>query len=144
MNFIKFDKFSDLDFEKIFESYEETDMKNKIFATSYDLREVNAIKKNSKIAGVNKDIEFAKKEIEYLDQKFEENEIDLIVSYVPNLSKKIMNEFCHQAEFIAKKVVLLTDVEFSCNEKYFNIEKEKILRIGESNKKIVWLRKINQ
>jgi len=141
MNFINFDNFKDFDFEDFFEEFKPKKQENKLHGSSYDLREVNAIKKNSKIAGINKEIEFAKKEIEFLDQKFEEDEIDLIVSYIPGLSDKIMKEFYHQADFIAKKIVLLVDINFKCNNKLFDIEKEKILEIGRTNKKIVWLKK---
>lgn len=141
MNFIKFDNFKDFDFEEFFEGFKPKKQKNKIHGSSYDLREVNAIKKNAKIAGVNKEIEFAKKEIEFLDQKFDENEIDLLVSHIPRLSEKMMNEFYHQAEYIAKKVILLVEKNFECNNKLFEIKKEKILEIGKTKKKIIWLKK---
>ena len=143
MNFVNFDKLKNIDFEKMIESFENKQIKNnsEIFATSHDFRDLNAIKKNSKIADVNKELIFARKDIEFLDQKFDKNELDLIVSFPSTISNNIWKEFYHQAEFISKKTVLLVDMEFKCENNYFIIEKEKILEIGKSKKKIVWLKK---
>ncbi|MBW3019769.1 hypothetical protein KY334_00595 [Candidatus Woesearchaeota archaeon] len=144
MKFVDFEKFKDIDFEEIFEEYEEdiVEKEEKIHATSFDMKEINAIKKNAKIANINKELEFSRKDIDYLDQKFEEGEIDIIVSYLPRLNEKLLHEFYHQAEYIAKKVVILVDEDFETENPYFEVEKEKDLYIGTSVKRILWLKKI--
>ncbi|MBW2998495.1 RNA methyltransferase [Candidatus Woesearchaeota archaeon] len=144
MNFVEFDRFEDIDFDEMIEKFEENEIssENKIHATSSEMREINAIKKNAKIANINKEIDFSRKDLDYLDQKFDEKEIDLIVSYMPRLSEKRLQEFFHQAEYIAKKVVLLVDEEFNPENPYFEVENKKILKIGQSQKRILWLKKI--
>jgi len=142
MNFIKFKCYEDFDFESLF-AKDEFESDFELNATSPDLRNINAIKKNSKIAGVNKYISFAKKEIEYLDQKFENEDVDLLVTYLPKLNLKQTMEFFHQIEFVAKKWVILVDNKNSfIDNNYFSVENEKTLTMGNTKRYILWLKKI--
>ena len=79
-----------------------------IFGYDFLLKNVLAARKNAKIAGVDKAINFSKIELSWLDSKFDENEVDLIVSDPPRLSKqfiekdfiKLMDELFYQAKFL--------------------------------------------
>jgi putative N6-adenine-specific DNA methylase len=75
-----------------------------------DLQSVNAAKKNFKIAGVEKMIDPAKADIQWLDTKFEKQSVDFIVSNPPAYTKftqkqndKFFEGFFYHAEFILSK-----------------------------------------
>lgn len=94
-----------------------------IYAIESQFNYLNNTKKNAKIAGINKSINYSKLDIEWLETKFKEKEIDLIITNPPQFSnkvppkktEKILDEFFHQAEFILKdngKIILaLTNPE---------------------------------
>ena len=80
-----------------------------IFAIDALLKNINAAKKNAKIADINKEIKFARINLEDLDLKFDK-EIDLICSFPPQPNKfnekqilKTYKELFHQSELILKK-----------------------------------------
>ncbi len=92
-------------------------------------------KKNAKIAGIEKFIDFSRIEVEWLDTKVKKGKIDKIASNPPALSKnknpkdieKLYNEFFYQAEFILNskgKIVLVT----------YNNSLESLKRAAEKNK----------
>jgi 23S rRNA G2445 N2-methylase RlmL len=111
-NFEKMDMFN---IEKINEIYDNKDIfkefKGKI--TGYDnlLRNVKSSQKNAKVAGINKEVSFLRGDVEWLDTKFDEKEIDLVISYPPQISNKIernyllklFKELFYHLEFIMKK-----------------------------------------
>ena len=72
-------------------------------------RSVEAAKKNAKIAGVIRQLSFARMDAEWLDIKFEESSVDLCMSMVyvplrtPQEHAKWFEEFFYQVEFILKK-----------------------------------------
>lgn len=82
----------------------------KIYAYDKTLRNIDSTKKNAKIAGVEKNINFSKTEIEWLDTKFEEKSVDKIVTKLPSESKKMplkfvekmYQEFFYQVEYVLK------------------------------------------
>ena len=84
---------------------------SQIHAVDQTMRAIEAAKKNAKIAGVNKDIKFSRKELSWLDTKFGESSIDRIISLIPQPSKiqseqkigKIYHEFFYQAGYTLKK-----------------------------------------
>jgi len=107
-NFLKFIKFKNYDFKKIFEKLDD-EIKNitlKIYNLDTSMKYLNYAKKNSKIAGIGKKIIFSRMDIEWLDTKFKKNSIDKIVTRFPPSHKKnldkIYSEFFYQAEFILK------------------------------------------
>jgi len=84
------------------------------------LRNVEAAKKNSKLAGVDKIISFSKMDVGWLDTKLDKESVNIIASRIPCPSKhasesvmrKLYKELFYQAEFVMKKagrMVLLTE-----------------------------------
>jgi 23S rRNA G2445 N2-methylase RlmL len=75
------------------------------------LRNIEASKKNAKLAGVDKNIGFSKMDLEWLDVKLNESTVDLVISRIPcfssslleNAVKKAYKELFHQAEFFLKE-----------------------------------------
>ncbi|NQU98305.1 methyltransferase domain-containing protein [Candidatus Woesearchaeota archaeon] len=100
-------------YEKIFEKEDKKTKKKvkDIYALDKTLKNITDSKKNAKIAGVDKNINFSKAEIEWLDTKFEKESVDKIVTKLPSESKKlsqkvigkIYQEMFYQAEFVLKK-----------------------------------------
>jgi len=88
-----------------------------IYAYDPKITSVNATKKNAKIAGVQKNINFGKIRTDDLELKFKENSVDCIATIPPLLMKlsenkvaEIYRELFYQAEFILDqgKIALLT------------------------------------
>ncbi len=87
------------------------DIKGKILGMDKEIRFIENAKRNAKIGGVEKDIEFSRNDIEWLEIKFEDESVDFIVTDAPrqnrrmdeNRVKKIYAHFFHQAKFILKK-----------------------------------------
>ncbi len=75
------------------------------------LRNVDSAKKNAKIAGVNKAIEFSRAEIEWLDTKLDKESVECLATKVPESSKHVKEsktrknyrELFYQAEYFLKK-----------------------------------------
>jgi len=110
--FLKFNCFNKFDFNKFFEKIDKKIDMGKKTINAYD-SQVNAVKsteKNAKVAGINKKINFGRQDVEWLDIKFKKNELDLIATEVPFVSKvhalkdimKIYREFFYQSDFILK------------------------------------------
>ena len=113
-NYYKKDKFAFLklkigvDFEKFFRGTDKRIKKPKAEIYSYDhlFKYVAYSKKNAKIAGVDKQINFSRVELEWLDIKLKKESIDRVITN-PIASKnanldKIYNEFFYQCEYILK------------------------------------------
>ncbi len=107
--FLKIGKYGKYDFKKLFKKLD-----SKISGGSLSINCVDPVmkylqfaKKNSKIAGVGKKINFSRMDIEWLDTKFKKNTIDKIAAKLPESQKKELNkaykEFFYQAEFILSK-----------------------------------------
>jgi len=81
-----------------------------LFAFDELQRNVSAAQKNSKIAGLNKDINFSRVEIEWLDTRFKEKEVDSILAnfiwaskHMPEKEiKKRIKEVFYQAAYVLK------------------------------------------
>ncbi|MFH0870005.1 MAG: THUMP domain-containing protein [archaeon] len=75
------------------------------------LRNIEASKKNAKLAGVDKLIMFSKMDLDWLDTKLDEKSVDVVISRIPCPSKhlaegavkKTYKELFYQAEFFMKK-----------------------------------------
>jgi 23S rRNA G2445 N2-methylase RlmL len=116
--FLKFPQMKDFDFEKFFAKNEKIDDVKGITSSDSQQRNVKSGEKNAKIAGLNKQINFTRLDIEWLDTKFEKGSIEIIVSNPPKISRlltekgfdKVFQEFFYTADFILKstgKIVLL-------------------------------------
>ena len=94
--------------EKFLQKFDKKrEFKGKIYGFDKELRHVTASKQNAKIGGVEKVIKFSRVDVEWIDTKFKEGEVDLIITDPPfptkwNQSKirKTYQEFFYQAEFI--------------------------------------------
>jgi len=150
-NFLKLTAFKNVDFDKFFKSIDsknkkqnQKQIKNKIFAFDSTLKNINAARKNAKIAEINKLITFSKTIPEDLDLKFKQ-EIDLIASFPTEINKfneketnKAYKDLFYQADYILskkanialiapKKETLLKHAEFYG----LKLVKEKQVKTGE-------------
>ena len=117
--FLKMKNFEKIDFDKFFSKLDKRKKKKlKIYCCDNLMNNIQAAKKNAKIAGVHKDINFSRNDLEWLDVKFKKKTIDKIITYLPfskvNLHniKKVYKEFFYQAEYILKdkgKIVVITE-----------------------------------
>jgi len=103
---------------------------------------IQSAKKNSKIASVNKYIEFSNADIDWIDTHFKEKSVNRLVTYPPALSKrsnrndilKLYQELFYQANYCLAKdgkiVVLAKDIglfkEKAERYKFKVIEKRKV------------------
>ncbi|MBU0615004.1 MAG: hypothetical protein KJ601_02840 [Nanoarchaeota archaeon] len=86
------------------------DKKLSIYGYASEWLDLNNSKKNAKIAGVNKYINFSKVDIEWVEIKFEDDSVDKMVTRLPEAGKasnpkqieKAYREFLHMAEFVLK------------------------------------------
>lgn len=117
--FLGFSQFKDIDFDAFFAKHDkfEPDLKG-ITASDSQQRHVRAAEKNAKIAGLNKQINFTRMDVEWLDTKFAKESVDRIVSNPPKVSRlltekgmaKQFQELFYTANFILKnngRIVLL-------------------------------------
>jgi len=81
---------------------------NQIYAIDANFRHISAIKKNAKIAGVDKMISYSRTAPDWIDTKFEKEQIHHIISFVPQFSKsfsqkeieKQLQELFYQSSFV--------------------------------------------
>ncbi|MDP6547616.1 MAG: THUMP domain-containing protein [Candidatus Woesearchaeota archaeon] len=132
--FLKFNKFRDYDFKKFFGKIDDEIKEDKlnIYNVDASMKNLNFAKKNSKIAGIAKKINFSRMDAEWLDTKFEKGAVDKIATKIPLLQgidfEKLYNEFFYQAEFILSKngkIALIGKKELV--KKYSSKHKFKIL-----------------
>ena len=112
------------------------------------MKSINYAKKNSKISGIGKNINFSRMDIEWLDTKFKKHSIDKMASKMPSSNildlGKLYNEFFYQAEYILKdkgKMALLGKKEliekFALKYKFKITENRVIINGKESNELFV-------
>lgn len=122
---------------------EEEKISEKIKIIGYDnlLPNIKASQKNSKIANINKLIEFSKVGTDWLDIKFNKNEIDYIITDPPLVSKasdekeilKSYKELFYQAEYILKKngkiiIICQSDKIIEFSEKFELLNKKEVFQ----------------
>jgi putative N6-adenine-specific DNA methylase len=123
--------------------------KEKIYAYDNQLSCVNSIKKNAKIAGVSKYVFQGRGEIDWIDTKFNEKSIDIIVTNPPAWSKfnekkntKLFEQLFSRAKPILKKsgkIVILTNTDTVCKiakSEKFKLNERWEFKIGDSIKYI--------
>jgi 23S rRNA G2445 N2-methylase RlmL len=97
--------------EKAFADWDKTlPKKSQIFMLDSLFHNVQAVKRNSRIAGVDKDVEVSRLEIDWMDTKFDKETVDLVASYPVQLTEhsdakmvtKFYNELFHQAQYVLK------------------------------------------
>lgn len=117
-----------------------------ILGLDNSLRNAKSARKNAKIAGINKTINFSKIDIDWLDIKLKEKSVDKIISQLPSPSrntdenelKKKYDELFYQADYILKKngtiaaVMRKKELAVESAKKYgFIVYKEKEVWTGE-------------
>jgi len=105
---------------------------------------------NSKLAKINKEINLSRTDVEWLDTKFKEGEVDCIVTIVPYPSKhvpekkvkKVYNQFFYQLKYILNKkskvVIIGQNLDlFKEMLSDFKIKEERIVKTGGLEQEIV-------
>lgn len=142
--------------------YEEQDKKitskeKQIYSTDSSFKNIAAQKKNAKISGTEKNIEFSKMKAEDIDLKIPENELDIITTRIiepsknikENLCKKIYEEFLKHAKIPLKKTGSITIIarnpqlfEKTAETQGYKKVKEKTIHQGKQELKMIKLQKI--
>ena len=151
--FLKFNRFKDVNFKKFFLSMDRNakEIQLEIYSLDSSMKHINYAKKNSKIAGVGKKINFSRMDMEWLDTKFKKDSIDRIASKLPSSGildlDKVYNEFFYQAEYIVKdkgKISLIGKAELieKFSDKYkFKIEQKRTIFSGKEANNVFVLSK---
>ena len=122
--------------------------KGKINAFDELFHHVRSCEINAKMAGVNKKINFSRTDIDWLDTKFKENEVDCVVTVIPFPSKhvsektikKIYDQFFYQVKFILKGKVVVVGQNLDLFKEMlsdFKILDERIVKTGGLEQEIV-------
>jgi len=150
--FLKLKPFEKQNFESFFSKLNKNQDKNRplIFASDQQLYHIRSAKKNAKIAAVNKNIEFSRADLEWLDTRFDKNEIDFIVTkpmfskYDLKRTKKTYDEFFYAAKYILSekgKIVLISRsidlLKESAEKNGFKITDERIVWQGQQKLEII-------
>ena len=143
-----------IDFEKFFNSIDKKIRRPKASIFCYDhlFKYVDYSRKNAKIAGIDKFINFSRTELEWLDIKHKEESVDGIVTNPPTSKNanldKIYSEFFYQSAYILKKtgnVALISRipdfVKKHAEKHNFVVAKEKEVWSGEQLLKIIIFKK---
>jgi len=138
-SFLKLKPLNKLDFDKFFKNIDKKISKEKLNITGYDdsMKFVVFARKNAKIAGIDKQINFSRVDIEWLDLKFKKNSVDKIATDIPILSKysdkkaveKSHKELFYQADYILKKdgILVVLTRNLSSIKKFYEEYKFKII-----------------
>ena len=140
--FLKLIPLKNFDFGRFFRQADKKIRKEKLSVYGYDnsMKFVQYAKKNAKIAGIDKQLNFSRVDVEWLDIKFKKGSVDKIAADMPALSKynkdieKAYKELFYQSDYILKKdgilVVLVRDLSLIkglCAEYNFKtIEQRKV------------------
>jgi len=153
-------KFINIDSDNLFEKIDkksDTKKKTKIIGYDPSMNNLVAAKKNAKIANINKAITLSKIETDWLDTKFKKEEINAIITKLPEPSKsistktieKLYNELFHQAEYILKKdgsiIVLIRGnelIEKTAQQHKFKIAHKRTVFQGKMPIKVLIFKKI--
>ena len=147
-----------VDYENLFKGIDRKIIKKskaRIYSFDHLFKFVDFSKKNAKIAGVEKNIEFSRTELEWLDIKFKKESVDRIVTSPPTSKNanldKIYNEFFYQSEYILKKdgsmgiITRMPDFVKKHAEKHnFKVVNEKEVWSGEQKLIIVTFKKYSE
>ena len=105
-----FNNFMKFNFDKVNKEIKKS--KARIVLSSPAMSDVKASQKNAKIAGVEKEIEFTRQDVEWIDFKFKKKEcVDKIITQIPCPSsnvaeqtlKKIYDDFFFQIKYLLNK-----------------------------------------
>lgn len=151
-NELAFSKFAGLEEEM---NEKENSRETRIFAVDSQMNSIRAAEKNAKIAGVKKDVQFSRMDIDWLDTKFKKGQIDKIVTLLPSITRridegkitKIYNEFLYQGDYILNSKGMIVAVTRSPEKlietaaKYGFHAKQRSVWSGQEELPIVTLQK---
>jgi len=151
-NELAFSKFAGLEEEM---NEKENSRETRIFAVDSQMNSIRAAEKNAKIAGVKKDVQFSRMDIDWLDTKFKKGQIDKIVTLLPSITRridegkitKIYNEFLYQGDYILNSKGMIVAVTRSPEKlietaaKYGFHAKQRSVWSGQEELPIVALQK---
>ncbi len=145
--------FKTFDFEKFYKEQDKikNNIPGQIISISEQFPSVQATRKNAKIAGVVKAIDFSRTSVDWLDLKFEKNSVDCIVTQPVEMAKtfpipkfnKQASLFFERAKAILKKngrigLILRQGVEeYKALAKDFKVEHERTIKQGKEEWKIL-------
>src|SRR3989344_9146175 len=157
VNYYKKDRFAFLklglgvDYDGLFRKIDKKILKKPkagVYSFDHLFKFVHFAKKNAKIAGVEKSINFSRVELEWLDIKFKKESVDRIATSLPSSKNanldKIYKEFFYQADYILKKdgriaaIARIPDLAIKhAGSNNFEVIKQKEVWSGEQAMKIV-------
>ncbi|MFH1317200.1 MAG: THUMP domain-containing protein [Candidatus Woesearchaeota archaeon] len=110
--FLNFPMFKDFDFDEFFDNIDKNIRQDKtnIYAFDNQLKNILAVKKNAKIASIQKYLSISRVDIDWLETKFKQNSVDIIITHIPDVPKhndpkpilNVLDDFFWEAEFILK------------------------------------------
>ncbi len=89
----------------------EKDLKLKLIASDINSSSLAYTRKNAKIAGVHKKIQFSRKELEWIDSEFYKEPIHRIVSFAKPYSKRLKDFYHRLKECLDKESFLLYAID---------------------------------
>ncbi|MGE0792650.1 MAG: THUMP domain-containing protein [Candidatus Woesearchaeota archaeon] len=144
LDFIKNEFLTQEEIEKKFKFEKQLD----IYAYDGLIKHLLGIQKNSKLAGIDKNINSSKLTIDWLETKLDENSIDFIITDPPKFNKKLdnlkeieklMDELFYQAKFVLKNKGILAILTNRTEEIILQAKKHKF-----KNKNILELKRGEQ
>ncbi|HLC58864.1 MAG TPA: THUMP domain-containing protein [Candidatus Nanoarchaeia archaeon] len=129
-------------------NYKEKINKNKlnIYASDSLLYNLRSAEINAKIVNINKEIDFSRQDIDWIDHKFGKNAVDKIITFPIHATKtisknkvdKLLQEFFFQAEFLLKEkgaITILTAApkDLERHTAKYKFKKEKEYKINYMN-----------
>jgi 23S rRNA G2445 N2-methylase RlmL len=149
--------FQDIDWEKFYKEIDSNRITDKFPITGSDklLSSITAAVKNAKIAGIESALEFRRIDMDWMDVKFEEKDVDKIITFIPGSSKHDKNiskeykELFYQAEYILKNSGTLTimcltkDLLIDASKEYFDLEQESVVHSGSQTMYVLSFKKKN-
>jgi len=154
MPFVRMNILNNEDFFKIMDK--ESRINPSITAADPLLKNTSAAKKNAKIAGVEKFIEFRRIDIDWMDLKNDKDHFDKMITFIPGSSKhreikaimKDYDRFFYQSEYILKDSGVLSvlclskDLLIKAASPYFSIIKEHEFYSGHQLMHILMFKKL--
>jgi 23S rRNA G2445 N2-methylase RlmL len=125
----------------------------KIYGFDKQFNTILQAQKNSKLSGLFNKMTFSKVSIDWVDSKFDQGEVDVLVSNLPKISKrmnngkevkKVVEELFYQAKFMIKSKgtlnILFNDEELlkTINEKY-NFKELMVKRIKQGEQEYLFV-----
>ncbi len=153
-NELQFTKFDTKLVKFNFSKYEKLASAKNIYSSDASLQNLKSAEKNAKVGNVNKFISVSRIDIEWIDTKFDEHELDMIVTSPIESTKeqdekeitKMYKEFFYQIEYVMKKkckLVLIVKKPISIiglketSKEYFKATHERQVSQGKETLNVI-------